>query len=120
MREGIRAQARWLAPLGLAAFQLWQLSAGTVFLSGVGTLRISIPAWAAWLGLAVGLATGVAVLRRRPRLHPVEWLAIGVLAAAIVADQRNSTQGGGLRDLSLYLHAGGRFLTGDSVYTTAP
>ena len=82
-----------------------------------------IPYWAVWL---VAVAATLAILsllvaRLRPtapRLRPVEALAILAVAAMLLSDVTMAWQP--LRDLGIYLKAGGHFLDGSPVYAQTP
>jgi hypothetical protein len=82
-----------------------------------------IPYWGVWLA-AVAAALAVASLlaaRLRPSapwLRPVEALAILAVMAMVLSDVTMAWQP--LRDLGIYLKAGGHFLDGSPVYMQTP
>ena len=95
----------WWGPVALGAFALWQFSQTAPGYHDDVT-------WAAAFVPAV-----VLVLVARRRLSPTEVMALEVLATALFADFQSS-MGGGLRDLHLYLNAGAAFMNHGAVYMT--
>jgi hypothetical protein len=68
-----------------------------------------------WAAVFVPAALVVLVVRRG--ISPTEVMALQVFATALFADFQSS-MGGGLRDLHLYLNAGAGFMNHGAVYTT--
>ena len=101
----VRIARAWWGPVVLGAFALWQFSqTAPGYHDDVTWAMLFVPAVVVWL-----------VVRRR--LSPTEVMALQVLATALFADFQSS-QGGGLRDLHLYLNAGAAFMQHGAVYTT--
>jgi len=100
-----RVSMAWWGPVVLGAFALWQFS------QTAPGYRDDVT----WAILFVPAVLLVLVVRRR--LSPTEVMALQVLATALFADFQSS-MGGGLRDLHLYLNAGAAFLNHGAVYMT--
>jgi hypothetical protein len=82
-----------------------------------------IPYWAVWLVAVAATLAILSLLAARlrptaPRLRPVEALAVLAIAAMILSDVTMAWQP--LRDLGIYLKAGGHFLDGSPVYMQTP
>lgn len=100
-----RVAIAWWGPVVLGAFALWQFSqTAPGYHDDVTWAMAFVPAVVVWL-----------IVRRR--VSPTEIMALQVLATALFADFQSS-QGGGLRDLHLYLNAGAQFVNHAAVYTT--
>jgi hypothetical protein len=95
----------WWGPVALGVFALWQFSQ-----TAPGGHDDVV-----WAAVFVPAAVLVLVVRRR--LSPTEVMALQVFATALFADFQSS-MGGGLRDLHLYLNAGAQFMNHGAVYTT--
>jgi hypothetical protein len=93
----------WWGPAALAAYALSPLS-GTA-LQGNETF-----VWAGWTAVAAVVALIVS-----RRLSSTQLMALEVLVASLISD--NKLWSGGLRDLHLYLRAGGQFIAGTGAYT---
>jgi hypothetical protein len=102
----VPAGSQWLGPLVLGAYFVWQF--GGVWLVGRGDV--------VWVSFAAMLTAVLWIVRRGPPTA-VELMALEVLAASLLNDLDYS-RAGALRDLRLYLDAGGAFLAGHSPYTT--
>jgi Glycosyltransferase family 87 len=104
-------QAEWVRALAGPTFLA--MYAATQFI-GTGPRGLGAPCVAAIFGL-----TAAAVLAWRRHITTTQVMALEVLSCSLVADWQ-ATRAGRLGDLNLYLHAGGQFLSGQQVYTTAP
>ena len=102
-----RVATAWWGPVALGAFAVWRYSKTAP--GGHDDLL--------WAAIFVAAAALVLVVCRR--LSPTEMMALQVLATALVADYVTWRGGGGLRDLHLYLIAGGQFMDHGVVYATA-
>jgi hypothetical protein len=100
------AGSRWLGPLVLGAYFVWQFS--STWLVGRGDV-----VWVAFVSMLVAVLW---VVRHGPPTA-VELMALEVIAACLLNDLDYS-RAGALRDLRLYLDAGQAFLAGHSPYTT--
>jgi alpha-1,2-mannosyltransferase len=102
----------------------WVLTAALAIYLAASTVGRALPIgglsyWAVWLTLlVVASAAAAAAVRRlqpaRPIVRPAEATAILALTAAIATDLTQFYQP--LRDLGIYLKAGGHFLDGAPVY----
>jgi hypothetical protein len=100
-----RLARTWWGPVVLGSFALWQFSQ-------------TAPGYhddVTWAALFLPAVLLVIVVRRR--VSPTEVMALQVLATVLFADFQSS-MGGGLRDLHLYLNAGAAFMNHGAVYTT--
>jgi hypothetical protein len=95
----------WWGPVVLGAFALWQFSQTAPGHHDDVT----------WVIAFVPAVLALLLVRRR--LSPTEIMGLEVLATALFADFQSS-QGGGLRDLHLYLNAGAAFMNHGAVYMT--